>query len=102
MFYLLELDQSLARYLKLPKKASEQTRLEAAEDVYQMRRKFHLSAMQYYSSLNTLQYRRHYAFLESLIGHYQTYRDASSNISEKLSKKNFDEFVTATQVKVKE
>ncbi|CAF0978359.1 unnamed protein product [Brachionus calyciflorus] len=56
------------KYLRIPnRKEYDQQRVQAGEECYAFKKKFHHTAMNYFSSLNTLQYKRQYMFLEPMM-----------------------------------
>nr|XP_048289613.1 DCC-interacting protein 13-beta-like isoform X2 [Myodes glareolus] len=63
-----EHDLSMAKYSRLPKKENERVKTEVGKEVASARRKQHLSSLQYYCSLNALQYRKRVAMMDPLIG----------------------------------
>lgn len=63
-----EHEQSLMRYLKLPKRKEDKNKAEANEELFNMRKKFHQTALHYYSALNSLQYKRKCQLLEPVLG----------------------------------
>uniref|UniRef100_H2ZSD6 Adaptor protein, phosphotyrosine interacting with PH domain and leucine zipper 2 n=1 Tax=Latimeria chalumnae TaxID=7897 RepID=H2ZSD6_LATCH len=75
-----EHDIAMAKYSRLPKKR-ENERLKAGvvAEVADSRRKQHLSSLQYYCSLNALQYRKRVAVIEPMLG----YTEAQVNIFKK-------------------
>ncbi|XP_044771280.1 DCC-interacting protein 13-beta isoform X2 [Neomonachus schauinslandi] len=65
----LEHDLSMAKYSRLPKKKeNEKVKTDVVKEVAAARRKQHLSSLQYYCALNTLQYRKRVAMMEPMIG----------------------------------
>ncbi|XP_074646175.1 DCC-interacting protein 13-alpha-like isoform X3 [Tubulanus polymorphus] len=70
-----EHEQAVAKYMKIPRKRdNEKQRFEGNEELYVMKKKFHQTALHYYSSLNAIQYKRKYAFLEPLLGYMHAHR----------------------------
>ncbi|XP_049639112.1 DCC-interacting protein 13-beta [Suncus etruscus] len=64
-----EHDLAMAKYSKLPKKKeNEKVKSEVVKEVAAARRKQHLSALQYYCALNTLQYSKRMAMMEPMVG----------------------------------
>ncbi|XP_064446763.1 DCC-interacting protein 13-beta isoform X2 [Mirounga angustirostris] len=64
-----EHDLSMAKYSRLPKKKeNEKVKTDVVKEVAAARRKQHLSSLQYYCALNTLQYRKRVAMMEPMIG----------------------------------
>ena len=64
-----EEEQAIQKYLKLPLKVKEfdtQNQL-ANEEVYMFRKKFHLTAMEYYSKLNAFQYKKRFMLYEPIL-----------------------------------
>ncbi|XP_025973829.2 DCC-interacting protein 13-beta [Dromaius novaehollandiae] len=67
-----EHDVSMAKYSRLPKrKENEKLKAEVAKEVANVRRKQHLSSLQYYCALNALQYRKRIAMMEPMLGYTQ-------------------------------
>uniref|UniRef100_A0ABM0MZ11 DCC-interacting protein 13-alpha-like n=1 Tax=Saccoglossus kowalevskii TaxID=10224 RepID=A0ABM0MZ11_SACKO len=94
-------DQAMMKYSKLSKKRENETkaRIEANEDLYVYRKKFHQTTMNYYSCMNNLQYKRKTVLLEPLLGclhsqimHYKTGQEGLSN--------NLEDFLTNISVSV--
>ncbi|KAK7102909.1 DCC-interacting protein 13-alpha-like isoform X2 [Littorina saxatilis] len=63
-----EHEQALMRYMKMPRKKEDKTKMEANEELANMRKKFHQTALHYYSALNSLQYKRKCQLLEPVLG----------------------------------
>ncbi|KAM9310954.1 DCC-interacting protein 13-beta [Gastrophryne carolinensis] len=67
-----EHDLSMAKYSRLPKKReNEKVKADVAKEVAGVRRKQHLSSLQYYCALNALQYRKRTAMLDPILGYTQ-------------------------------
>ncbi|XP_051957998.1 DCC-interacting protein 13-alpha isoform X2 [Xyrauchen texanus] len=65
-------DVAINRYSRLSKrKENEKVKTEVMEDVYTSRKKQHQTMMHYFTSLNTLQYKKKIALLEPLLGYMQ-------------------------------
>ncbi|XP_051528433.1 DCC-interacting protein 13-alpha-like isoform X2 [Myxocyprinus asiaticus] len=65
-------DVAISRYSRLSKrKENEKVKTEVMEDVYTSRKKQHQTMMHYFTSLNTLQYKKKIALLEPLLGYMQ-------------------------------
>ncbi|XP_059171772.1 DCC-interacting protein 13-alpha-like isoform X2 [Physella acuta] len=69
-----EHEQSLAKYMKQPMKKDDKSRVEVNEELYANRKKFHQTALHYYSSLNALQYKRKCFLLEPVMGYLHAQR----------------------------
>lgn len=69
-----EHEQALMRYMKLPRKKEDKSRIDTNEELYNMRRKFHQTALHYYSALNALQYKRKCQLLEPVLGYLHAQR----------------------------
>ncbi|CAG5130466.1 unnamed protein product, partial [Candidula unifasciata] len=67
-------EQSLAKYMKHPMKKDDRSRVEVNEELYANRKKFHQTALHYYSSLNALQYKRKCFLLEPIMGYLHAQR----------------------------
>ncbi|GFO15601.1 Dcc-interacting protein 13-alpha [Plakobranchus ocellatus] len=67
-------EQSLAKYMKQPIKKDDKSRVEINEELYANRKKFHQTALHYYSSLNALQYKRKCFLLEPVMGYLHAQR----------------------------
>lgn len=60
--------QTIQKYLRLPnKKEYDQQRLQVNQEVFQSKQKFHETSMNYFTSLNMLQYKKEYMFIEPMI-----------------------------------
>ncbi|XP_029457393.1 DCC-interacting protein 13-beta [Rhinatrema bivittatum] len=65
-----EHDISMAKYSRLSKRReNEKLKTEVAKEVANVRRKQHLSSLQYYCALNALQYRKRIAVMEPMLGY---------------------------------
>ncbi|CAH1784448.1 unnamed protein product [Owenia fusiformis] len=97
-----EMESSYHKYMKLPKKRdSERIRHEANNELCAMRKKFHQTALHYYSSLNNLQYKRKYAFIEPLLGYMHAQKAFLQMGSEYFLKtQDFDQFLGNIQASV--
>ncbi|RNA01220.1 DCC-interacting 13-alpha-like [Brachionus plicatilis] len=86
------------KYLKIPnRKEYEQQRIQANEECFAFRKKFHESGLNYFSSLNSLQFKRQYMFIEPMMSFVHTMKlffkmgsetfspDSSSKIDEFLN-----------------
>ncbi|XP_041348369.1 DCC-interacting protein 13-alpha-like isoform X3 [Gigantopelta aegis] len=70
-----EHEQALNKYMKLPhKRDNEKARIDANDELYGMRKKFHQTSLHYYSCLNALQYKRKCCLLEPILGYFHAQR----------------------------
>ena len=84
----------MGKYMKLSKKKdNEKHRTEAASDVQVVRKKFHRTALHYYSALNALQYKRSPALIEPLIGLLNAHRVFFNVGQEFAAKPDVEEFL---------
>lgn len=68
-------EQAIQKYLRLPNKREyDAQRHQANEEVFESKRKFHETSMNYFTSLNMLQYKREYMMTEPLISLFQSYK----------------------------
>lgn len=96
-----EHEQSLGRYMKLSKKKDvEKTRQDCSEDLYAMRKKFHQTALHYFSSLNSLQYKRKVSLLEPLIGYMHAQKGFFAMGHEAVSRCEIDDFLANIQASI--
>ncbi|XP_076447471.1 DCC-interacting protein 13-alpha-like isoform X3 [Babylonia areolata] len=88
-----EHEQALMRYMKLPRRREDKTKLEANEDLHNMRRKFHQTAMHYYAALNSLQYKRKCQLLEPVLGFLHAQRSFYPMGQDAICKKEVEDFL---------
>uniref|UniRef100_T1IIA9 PH domain-containing protein n=1 Tax=Strigamia maritima TaxID=126957 RepID=T1IIA9_STRMM len=70
-----DLEKAITKYCKIQrKKEAEKDRMDANEEVYLMRKKFHQISLHYYASLNALQYKRKTALIEPFLGYLHAQR----------------------------
>lgn len=79
-----------AKFLRVPRKKDV---AEANEELYQMRKKFHQTALHYYSALNAIQYKRKCFLLEPVIGYLHAQRAFFSMGQETVCKPEMEEFI---------
>ncbi|XP_025106869.1 DCC-interacting protein 13-alpha-like isoform X2 [Pomacea canaliculata] len=89
-----EHEQTLTRYMKLPRKKEERSRVEANEDLFSMRKKFHQTALHYYSALNALQYKRKCQLLEPVLGYLHAQRAFFPMGQDAVCKKEVEDFLS--------
>ncbi|XP_077982648.1 DCC-interacting protein 13-alpha-like [Glandiceps talaboti] len=96
-----EHDQAMVKYSKLSKRKEDETkaRIEANEDMYKCRKKYHQTALNYYTTLNNLQYKRKTALLEPLLGYLHGELSHYKMGQEGLSQ-NLEDFLTNISVSV--
>lgn len=85
-----EHEQAQAKFLRVPRKKDI---AEANEELYQMRKKFHQTALHYYSALNAIQYKRKCFLLEPVIGYLHAQRAFFSMGQETVCKPEMEEFI---------
>ncbi|PAA68024.1 hypothetical protein BOX15_Mlig013367g2 [Macrostomum lignano] len=68
-----EHELAVQKHMKLAKRCSEKQRVEAVEEVFQMRKKQHKTALHYFSAMNLMQHKRQFVFLEAIAGHLQAH-----------------------------
>ncbi|XP_064604580.1 DCC-interacting protein 13-alpha-like isoform X1 [Liolophura sinensis] len=91
----VEHEQALTKFTKLPKKKdNERQRLDANEELYVMRKKFHQTALHYYSALNSLQYKRKCFLLEPIVGYLHAHRAFFQMGGDAICKSEIDEFLS--------
>lgn len=89
-----EHERTLATYMRFPKKKEQdKVRQEVVDDLYVARKKFHQTALHYYTSLNLLQYKRKASLLEPLIGLMNAQKTFFEIGREAIVRKDIDEFV---------
>ncbi|KAL5015397.1 hypothetical protein ScPMuIL_009667 [Solemya velum] len=87
-------DSALSKYMKLPKKKdNEKIRNEANAELYAMRKKFHQTALHYYSSLNALQYKRKCFLLEPVLGYMHAQRSFFQMGQDAVCKSEIEDFL---------
>jgi len=69
-----EHEQSLQKFMKYPVKKDDKVRADINEELHGHRKKFHQTALHYYSSLNSLQYKRKCFLLEPVMGYLHAQR----------------------------
>ncbi|CAL1532089.1 unnamed protein product [Lymnaea stagnalis] len=69
-----EHEQCLSKYMKQAMKKDDKSRVEINEELCMNRKKFHQTALHYYSSLNALQYKRKCFLLEPVMGYLHAQR----------------------------
>ncbi|KAA0724652.1 DCC-interacting protein 13-beta [Triplophysa tibetana] len=90
-----EHEAAMVKYSRLPKKReNEKMKAEVVREVAYCRRKQHQAAMQYYCSLNALQYRKRVAMLEPMLGYTQAQINFFKKGMELVSKK-MDSFLNS-------
>ncbi|XP_064632170.1 DCC-interacting protein 13-alpha-like isoform X2 [Lineus longissimus] len=92
-----EHENAMNKYMKISKKSrNEKERIDSNEELYVMRKKFHQTNLHYYSSLNALQYKRKYAFLEPMLGYMHAHRSFFAMCQEVIVKPEVEEFLGNT------
>ncbi|WAR25976.1 DP13A-like protein [Mya arenaria] len=66
-------EQAMNRFMKVSKKKDREVQ-ELNEELYAMRKKYHQTALHYYSSLNAVQYKRKCFLLEPIVGYIHAQR----------------------------
>ncbi|XP_070558539.1 DCC-interacting protein 13-alpha-like isoform X2 [Ptychodera flava] len=96
-----EHDSAMAKYSKLSKKRENETkaRIEANEELYISRKKYHQIALNYYTALNNIQYKRKTAILEPLLGFLHS-QLASYKMGHEGLSQNLEDFLTNISVSV--
>ncbi|GAB6029928.1 DCC-interacting protein 13-alpha, variant 3 [Chamberlinius hualienensis] len=90
-----DLDKALIKFSKLPKRKDfDRERMEANEEVYMAKKKFHQIALHYYSSLNALQYKRKTALIEPMLGYLHALKSHFTLGYEALGTNDVDEFLS--------
>lgn len=94
MFQIASHEHELAqaKFLKVPRKKEREV-AEANEELYQMRKKFHQTALHYYSALNAIQYKRKCFLLEPVIGYLHAQRAFFSMGQETVCKPEMEQFI---------
>lgn len=89
-----EHEQSLATYMKFPKKKEQdKSRQEVVDELYIARKKSHQTCLHYYTALNSLQYKRKSSLLEPLVGLMNAQKTFFEIGRESVIRKEVDEFV---------
>lgn len=87
-------EQALGRYCKQSrKKDTDRQRLDLSEEVYLADRRFHKVALQLYTQLNALQYRRKTALIEPLLGYVHAMKSLFGIAHEALTTPEQDQFL---------
>ncbi|KAL4227086.1 DCC-interacting protein 13-alpha [Mactra antiquata] len=85
-----EHESAMTRFMKIPKKKDVQ---EANEELYAMRKKYHQTALHYYSALNSIQYKRKCFLLDPIIGYLHAQRAYFNMGQETICKPEMEEFL---------
>lgn len=90
-----EHEQAMGKYMKLSKKKeNDRLRREVNEELYTSRKKFHQTALHYYSSLNALQYKRKCFLLEPILGYMHAQRAFFQMGQESVGKREIEDFLS--------
>ncbi len=93
-----EQEQAIQKYLRLPNKIEyDQQRNQANEEVFMAKKKFHETSMNYFTSLNMLQFKKDYMFVEPMISMMQGlkvfFKMGTDVVNDNGSEKNLDKFI---------
>ncbi|XP_013390829.1 DCC-interacting protein 13-alpha-like [Lingula anatina] len=89
-----DMEQAMLKHMKIRKKESEKLKQEACEEVYIARKKFHQTALHYFTALNAVQYKRKTALLDPFLGMLHAYRAFFHMGQDRFSKEDIDDFVS--------
>ncbi|KAH3819306.1 hypothetical protein DPMN_121040, partial [Dreissena polymorpha] len=96
-----EHEQAMTRFMKVSKKKEKEV-LDLNDELYAMRKKYHQTALHYYSSLNAIQYKRKCFLLEPIIGYVHAQRAYFSMGQETLCKPDMETFLQNISVSIQQ
>jgi hypothetical protein len=93
-----EQEQAIQKYLRLPNKIEyDQQRHQVNEEVFEAKKKFHETSMNYFTSLNMLQYKKEYMLIEPMISMMQGlkvfFKMGNEAVNDINSEKKLDRFL---------
>ncbi|XP_052779539.1 DCC-interacting protein 13-alpha-like isoform X3 [Mya arenaria] len=92
-------EQAMNRFMKVSKKKDREVQ-ELNEELYAMRKKYHQTALHYYSSLNAVQYKRKCFLLEPIVGYIHAQRAYFSMGYETVCKPDIETFLQNIQASI--